>query len=73
MIIDFEASFLIFTPLTYEMTDIDECHEEEPCDSNADCSNIEGSYECQCRTGYNGTGYDEGSCLSKEDLLFFPK
>ena len=45
--------------LTYNtilMTDIDECL-EDPCHSNATCSNTDGSYSCSCNTGYSGNGF----------------
>ncbi len=38
---------------------LDECAEPEwnDCDDNADCTDIvEGSYECRCKTGYEGDG-----------------
>ena len=38
--------------------DIDECGlTEGPCHEDAACTNTEGSYECECRTGYKGDGY----------------
>ncbi len=36
-------------------TDVDECH-TNPCDTNADCSDIIGGFECTCRSGYTGNG-----------------
>ena len=42
--------------------DIDEC-EEYPCDSNANCTNIDGSFLCTCHIGYTGNGL---SCEGKE-------
>ena len=40
------------------LTDIDECasSESNECDTNAECSNTEGSYTCSCRVGYTGDG-----------------
>ena len=35
--------------------DIDECL-AEVCDSNAECTNSEGSYSCSCVSGYRGDG-----------------
>ena len=35
--------------------DIDEC-ENNPCDQNANCTNNEGSYLCECNAGYTGNG-----------------
>ena len=44
------------------LIDIDECLEEKPCDINADCVNVDGSFGCLCRTGYSGIG---SSCTGK--------
>merc|ERR1719357_1311133 len=39
--------------------DVDECAEgTHDCDANADCVNLEGSYECKCHAGYDGTGQE---------------
>ena len=39
------------------MADLDECEFRlYSCDINADCKNTIGSYECQCRSGYRGSG-----------------
>ena len=38
-------------------TDIDECSAEtNPCDENADCANIDGSFSCTCKEGFTGDG-----------------
>lgn len=43
-------SFHFFT-----ISDFDECaNDSNLCESNADCINIAGSYECQCKDGYAG-------------------
>ena len=47
--------------LIYYFTDINEC--EDPggsilCDENAECNDTDGSYECVCRTGYSGDGFN---------------
>ena len=35
--------------------DIDECLTTDPCDHpNRICKNFEGSFSCECRTGYDG-------------------
>ena len=36
--------------------DVDECAVENECDSNALCTNTEGSYVCRCVRGYEGDG-----------------
>jgi len=37
--------------------DVDECAAGiDDCDTNADCINLEGSYECKCHDGYSGDG-----------------
>lgn len=38
--------------------DIDECSRPElnPCDSNALCTNVEGSFVCRCLRGFKGDG-----------------
>ena len=36
--------------------DIDECVEQSPCDSNAECTNTPGSFTCACNEGYSGDG-----------------
>ena len=38
------------------LSDIDECQEESPCDSNAQCTNSIGSFTCVCNEGYSGDG-----------------
>lgn len=36
--------------------DIDECH-DKPCNADADCINVPGTYKCICRPGYTGDGF----------------
>ena len=38
------------------LLDIDECVEQSPCDSNAQCTNTLGSFTCACNEGYSGDG-----------------
>ena len=47
-----------FKTFIYFFADIDECLDEarNECDSNAECTNTEGSYNCICSPGYFGTG-----------------
>ena len=44
-------------------SDVDECVDgSHMCDSNAQCTNTDGSYYCICGVGYSGDGYN---CSSK--------
>ena len=43
--------------------DIDECNTTHGCHSNATCSNIAGSYNCECKDGFTGDGF---SCSGKQ-------
>ena len=37
--------------------DIDECVEEtDNCDDNAICTNTDGSFTCECESGFSGNG-----------------
>ena len=40
----------------------DPCH---TCDSNADCTNTVGSFECPCLTGFTGNG--NGTCTDIDE------
>ena len=42
--------------------DINECVSGHECDTNANCTDMIGTYRCDCVVGYNGTGF---SCTSK--------
>ena len=40
-------------------TDVNECETGEAlCDPNADCTDILTSYSCQCRQGFEGSGFN---------------
>ena len=45
--------------------DVDEC-KNDVCDSNAQCTNTEGSYVCGCGVGYTGDGK---TCTGKNAVL----
>ncbi|VDK71684.1 unnamed protein product [Litomosoides sigmodontis] len=59
------GGFVCFCETGYRMSadricvDIDECRERvgRPCSQYATCTNIPGSYRCQCNFGYTGDGY----------------
>ena len=44
------------------LPDVNECDQEASCDTNAECTDVEGSYECHCNHGYTGDGL---TCTSK--------
>ena len=46
----------IFSIEMFYLSDIDECIVSPPCGDNANCNNTEGSYECECNTGFSGDG-----------------
>ena len=47
--------------LSFPDQDVNECEDETiSCDPNASCLNTIGSYQCNCNTGYSGTGEDGG-------------
>lgn len=49
--------YSLFSSL-FSPTDVDECaSDQHDCDANALCVNNEGSYDCQCVTGFYGDGY----------------
>ena len=38
-------------------SDIDECSDEShACDGNANCTNTNGSFKCDCKTGFSENG-----------------
>ena len=45
--------------------DVNECDRDAGCDTNAECTDTEGSYECHCNHGYSGDGF---ACTSKCDI-----
>ena len=52
--------YVCYLPM-YMYVDVDECEMEmDMCDdrSRADCNNTIGSYECRCRSGFTGDGFN---------------
>ncbi|XP_028412675.1 uncharacterized protein LOC114535596 [Dendronephthya gigantea] len=50
-----EFSSLVQNLLFSVCNDINEC-QTNPCDINANCTHVDGSYECTCHEGYEGNG-----------------
>lgn len=51
-----------FHYINITQSDVDECMQAlNPCDKNARCQNVKGSYICECINGYAGNGYQ---CLN---------
>ena len=63
---------LVVLFVVWSLFDLDECiAETHACDPNADCTNLEGTYDCHCREGYKGDGWlceDIDECLDPERL-----
>ncbi|KAK8681798.1 hypothetical protein V6N13_054199 [Hibiscus sabdariffa] len=53
-------------------SDIDECKIRNPCDENAICYNLPGSFDCHCKGGYQGDGKSNGTGCSPIDEQGFP-
>lgn len=53
----------ISVKLQFLCPDINECATNTAdCHSDANCTNVEGSFDCSCKTGYTGNGtYCEGN------------
>ncbi|CAH3192860.1 unnamed protein product, partial [Porites evermanni] len=51
--------------------DVDECSSSKHnnCSSNADCSNLPGSFKCDCKSGYTGDGVDCAELADCKDVL----
>ena len=44
--------------LSFSYLDIDECAiGTHSCSADAECNNIKGSHNCQCKSGYSGNGH----------------
>ena len=44
------------------ITDINECS-NNPCKNGATCVNLQGSYRCDCKSGYDGNNCENGKKL----------
>ena len=49
---------LVFFVMSIVISDIDECTlDTDDCETNALCSDTDGSYSCTCKKGYTGDGF----------------
>ena len=44
------------------VADVKECA-TDPCDVNANCEELPGAFNCECRIGYTGDGFN---CIGKQ-------
>ena len=58
------TTYVTAWPHCISSSDIDEC-EISPCDANAICENTEGSYECYCKNGFSGNGFNCSGMFSE--------
>ncbi len=49
------------------LVDVDECA-SNPCDQNATCTNHDGSFACECNSGFSGDGH---SCTGMTYFDYF--
>ena len=62
---------MLNTFLHYFLSDIDECAlNTDNCNSNANCTNTDGTYNCTCKKGYLGDG---SNCTSKKISFILPE
>ena len=40
-------------------SDVDECASSSPCHLNATCTNLVGSFDCGCNSGFSGDGRND--------------
>ena len=52
-----------------ELLDIDECL-DNPCHRNANCTDSQGSFYCQCYNGFSGNGFDCTSKVNYSHVIF---
>lgn len=52
--------------------DVDECAYPNVCGPGAICTNLEGSYRCDCPPGYDGDGRAEQGCVDLDECARTP-
>ena len=60
--------FIIIASYAWIIIDIDECSTGTPCDTNAACTDTDGSYDCTCNSGYEGNGV---TCSGRSRSSFY--
>ena len=53
----------------YLSVDIEECKVSHNCDVNANCTDRDGTYSCDCNSGYSGDGFN---CSGKNSQFIVP-
>ncbi|KAI5711004.1 hypothetical protein M8J75_013255 [Diaphorina citri] len=55
----YQKDYLDDRRVAFVCTDVDECMNYPPiCNNNADCINRPGTYQCQCKRGFSGDGFN---------------
>ena len=69
----FEVELNLVNIFKHFISDSDECQmSTHNCSDNATCINTEGSFNCSCKPGYRGNGYNcSGACLQSLSYFFF--
>ena len=62
----FKVSFSEFS-LYCMVLDIVNCAADDGCHENATCTDGNGSYTCECKSGFTGDGF---TCTGKRCLIF---
>ena len=54
-----KISYMHFIPIILHSADINECELEiDLCSPNANCTDTDGSFNCTCREGFEGDGFN---------------